>query len=116
MTDKGRRFWGSLGFKFVPKKEEIIYGSPQNYWDTKAHWVFPNGKKRLHCPDINSLDDLMKYGWDKAIDAICHKKNWGEFTARLWLMNTWKNRWAGDKTPAQALYEALCKALEVTDE
>jgi len=107
MTDKERRFWEKCGFRQV----KGIWQTPVvdfKYSDSLYRYECPEG-----LPDINSLDDLMKYGWDKAIDTICHKKNWHEFTARSWLMHIWADFWNGDKTPAQALFEALCLALEV---
>jgi hypothetical protein len=112
MTDKERRFWEACGFKFAQPVEGGAYDV-----------LYPDGTLTLcpsEClPDINSLDDLMKYAVPKVSD------NHQELTV-IKLIPTLSSGWASSidiqgqpkarafgKTPALALYEALCKSLEV---
>jgi hypothetical protein len=101
MTDKERRFWEACGF---------VYFHSNSGWV----WVYPDGQtQNIHLPNINSLDDLIKYGWDKTVEKIVKDTGLQPHQAKQALVIRWMERWVGDKPPAAALFEALCLALEV---
>jgi len=123
MTDKERRFWEKCGFTFEP----IPFKSGGGFYEHEKYIIYPNGEKyritKGDYPDVNSLDSLMKYAVPKLRDLsedntlkdiefhweglnisdvveVNVVLDFQEFTGR-------------NKSPAKALYEALCQALEV---
>jgi len=121
MTDKERRFWEKCGFK--PKPYQIRAFKDGEVITLIDGWVWPDGTQRTWLPGINSLDNLMKYAVPKLRDLsedntlkdiefhweglnisdvveVNVVLDFQEFTGR-------------NKSPAKALYEALCQALEV---
>jgi len=114
MTDKERRFWEKCGFKILPEKTwQQGFRKGSRTRGRYIRYLDPNGRELCLLPNVNSLDDLMKYGWPVAEKKITKDTGLQPHQAKRALVIRWMERWVGDKPPAQALYEALCQALEV---
>jgi len=116
MTDKERRFWEKCGFTVKDTKiDTTVYGEshPENII-TEPMLYSPNGE--LADPDINSLDDLMKYAVPKVTKKNTVRLTIGSKGTYCYIIpygEDCSTAKAQADTPAQALYETLCKALEV---
>jgi len=106
MTDKERRFWEACGFTFEP----ITFKSGGGFYEHEEYIIYPNGEKyritKGDYPDVNSLDNLMKYGLPAVIEKIGIGRTvtlphgWIELTIPF------------NKDPVKALFEALCQEVE----
>jgi hypothetical protein len=111
MTDKERRFWEKCGFKHTYQLESF-YGSPVK--KRVAYWLYPDGTQRQALPDINSLDDLITYGCKDIYYIEIKMAGYLEYkSVMVQKTRDSEPQYAQAKKVAAALFEALCKALEV---
>jgi len=104
MTDKKRRFWEACDLILTSKG--LLYGD--------AQVVESDGHIAIRLPDINSLDDLFRYAVPKLgyyADITFRQRDDG-YTCVITIGHEGTTH-GNAETPAQSLYEALCKALEV---
>ena len=65
MNDELKDFWEWCGFKWIQKKEDMIFGPiPQYHWNLIAHWQYPDGHNHEELPAL-TLDNLFKWAVPK---------------------------------------------------
>jgi hypothetical protein len=101
MTDKERRFWEKCGF---------THRDPAKYF---LEWRYPDGDKHFDPPSINNLEDLLEWAVPvvretNEIEIIIPPNSKDRFRVRIG-----HNKPVEKPTLAAALFEALCKDLEV---
>jgi hypothetical protein len=123
MTDRIRRFWEKCGWRSIKHKD--CYAPLTEYGKAHpediCHYEYGNtNEAHSELPDINSLDDLFRYAVPvinkKGFDIYLFSDD--EYYFAYLVTNDLDHKCCfdsiiGTENPTQALYEALCKALEV---
>lgn len=119
--EREKRFWEYFGFK----QANIRWNYHYERGVRVADWLYPDGTFHRELPDITDLNALFKWAVPKvqdmgySVELIAHhgKCNWeeGNFQCRIATPNDFCEMGnifgAITKDPAQALAEALEKAL-----
>jgi hypothetical protein len=79
----------------------------REFWEKCGYYQHKERYFHRDLPDINSLDDLVKYGLPVVIKKV------GALRAYFMLCDVMRLLVYEREKPATALFEALCKALEV---